>query len=88
MGWWNQMAELLLSPGLWWAGAAGAALFAVLTVLHKKLSPVWAPLSVLCMAGCVLLALLQGRTLGDALPLALTAAAIALGGLCRKGDGT
>ena len=82
------MAELLLSPGLWWAGAAGAALFAVLTVLHKKLSPVWAPLSVLCMAGCVLLALLQGRTLGDALPLALTAAASALGGLCRKGDGT
>ena len=41
----------------------------------------------LCLAGGVLLALLQGRTLEDALPLVLSVAAIALAGLCRRGDG-
>ena len=82
------MAELLFSPALWWAATAGAVLFAALAALHEKLSWLWGPLSVLCAAGAVLLALLQGRTLGEALPLALAVAAIALGGLCRRGDGT
>jgi len=87
MDWWHVMAELLFSPVLWWGIGAGAAVFAALAVFRKKPSPLWAALSVLCLAGGVLLALLQGRTLEDALPLVLSVAAIALAGLCWRGDG-
>ena len=80
-------AELLFSPVLWWGIGAGAAVFAALAVFRKKPSPLWAALSVLCLAAGVLLALLQGRTLEDALPLVLSVAAIALAGLCWRGDG-
>ena len=81
------MAELLFSPVLWYGLWAGAAVFAALAASAKKLSLLWALLSGLCMAAGVLLALLQGRTLAEALPMVLAAAAISLAGLCRKGDG-
>ena len=81
------MAELLFLPVLWYGLAAGAVAFAILAVVTKKLSLLWALLSGLCMAAEGLLALLQGRTLSDALPVVLAAAAIALAGLSRKGDG-
>ena len=59
MDWWHVMAELLFSPALWWGIGAGSAAFAALAVFHKRLSPLWAALSALCMAGGVLLALFQ-----------------------------
>ena len=81
------MAELLFLPVLWYGLAAGAVAFAILAVATKKLSLLWALLSGLCMAAGVLLALLQGRTLSDALPVVLAVAAIALAGLSRKEGG-
>ena len=57
------MAELVFSPALWWGLGAGAALFAALTVFCKRRSPLWAALACACMAGGVLLTLLQGRGL-------------------------
>ena len=81
------MAELLFLPVLWYGLAAGAVAFAILAVVTKKLSLLWALLSGLSLAVEVLLALLQGRTLSDALPAVLAAAAIALAGLGRKGGG-
>ena len=81
------MAELLFLPVLWYGLAAGAVAFAILAVVTKKLSLLWTLLSGLSMEVGVLLALLQGRTLSDALPMVLAAAAIALAGLYRRGDG-
>ena len=81
------MAELLILPVLWYGLAAGAVAFAILAVVTKKLSLLWTLLSGLSMEVGVLLALLQGRTLSDALPMVLAAAAIALAGLYRRGDG-
>lgn len=82
------MAELVFSPALWWGLEAGAALFAALTVYCKRRSPLWAALACACMAGGVLLTLLQGRGLRDALPAVLSVCAVALAGLRRRGDGT
>lgn len=81
------MAEMLFSPALWLGLAVGGAAFAALAAFTKKLSLLWALLSGLCMAAAILLALLQGRTLPDALPVVLAAAAAALAGLYRKEDG-
>lgn len=81
------MAELVFSPTLWYGVMAGAVAFAALASFAKKRFLLWALLSGLCETAGILLALLQGRTLGDALPAVLAAAAVALVGLCGKGDG-
>ena len=55
------MAEILLSPALYWALSFGAVLFAGLVLLRKK--QLWAVLSALCAIAAVLLGLAAGRTL-------------------------
>lgn len=82
------MTELLFSPVVWYGAAAGAVIFAALAAWGKRLTLLWALLSGLCLAAGVLLGLLQGRTLAEALPAVLAAGAIALAGLGRKGAGT
>ena len=65
------MADILLSPALQWALIAGALLFAGLAAFGRTRPLHWALPAGLCTAAAVLDALARGKTLEQALTVAL-----------------